>query len=93
MNTFELEMGLTPITRHIVSVGWDKIIAQETVLLDVLLSYLRQHPDKYRIFGDKTPDSDRRVSLITIKALGKSSRGLMNCVVSSRPLQLTWQAT
>jgi selenocysteine lyase/cysteine desulfurase len=80
MNTFELEMGLVPITRHIKSVGWDNIVAQETVLLDVLLSHLRQHPDKYRIFGETTPDPDRRVSLVTFKALGKPSRGIMNWV-------------
>lgn len=78
MNTFELELGLVPITRHITSIGWEKIIAQETVLLDVFLLHLRQHPDTYRIFGEKTSNPDRRVSLVTFQVLGKSSRGLMN---------------
>lgn len=80
MNTFELELGLVPITRYITSIGWDKVIAQEIALLDIFLSYLRQHTETYRIFGEKTSNPDRRVSLVTFQVIGQSSRGLMNRV-------------
>jgi len=78
MNTYEFELGLVPIPRYINSIGWDKIIAQEVVLLDIFLGHLRERPDTYRIFGEKTSNPERRVSLVTFQAIGKSSRGIMN---------------
>lgn len=78
MNTYEFELGLVPIPRYINSIGWDKIIAQEVMLLDIFLGHLRERPDMYRIFGEKTSNPERRVSLVTFQAIGKSSRGIMN---------------
>lgn len=72
-NTYELEESLVPIARYLDSLGWDNIVAQETVLQEVFLDYLRRQPHLFRIFGESSSDPARRVSLITFKVIGKSS--------------------
>jgi len=52
-NTFELEEALVPIARYLNKVGWDKIVAQETVLQELFLAYLKRRPQLFRIFGEK----------------------------------------
>ncbi|RBR10285.1 uncharacterized protein FIESC28_09535 [Fusarium coffeatum] len=79
-NAFELEEALVPITRYMTDISWDKIIAQETVLQEVLLSYLNRHPTVFRIFGEKTSDPEKRVAVITFQVIGQSSRDVMNKV-------------
>ncbi|EKJ68473.1 NPS16 [Fusarium pseudograminearum CS3096] len=79
-NAFELEEALVPITRYLTDIGWDKIIAQETVLQEVLLSYLNRHPTVFRVFGEKTSDPEKRVAVITFQVIGQSSRDVMNKV-------------
>jgi selenocysteine lyase/cysteine desulfurase len=73
-NTYELEEALVPVVRYINQVGWDKIIAQEAVLQDVFLAYLRRRPRLFRIFGEASSDPAIRVSVITFLVIGKSSR-------------------
>ena len=72
-NTYELEESLVPIARYINSLGWDKIIAQETVLQEAFLAYLNSRPHLFRVFGERSSDPEKRVSLITFKVIGKSS--------------------
>ena len=72
-NTFELEAALVPVARYLNEVGWDKIIAQETVLQETFLAYLRRRPQVFRIFGEKSSDPKKRVSVITFVVVGKSS--------------------
>ncbi|RGP79560.1 nonribosomal peptide synthase [Fusarium longipes] len=79
-NAFELEEALVPITRYLTEISWDKIIAQETVLQEVLLSYLNRHPTVFRIFGEKTSDPEKRVAVITFQVIGQSSQDVMNKV-------------
>ncbi|GKU18054.1 unnamed protein product [Fusarium langsethiae] len=79
-NAFELEEALVPITRYLTEISWDKIIAQETVLQEVLLSYLNRHPTVFRVFGEKTSDPEKRVAVITFQVTGQSSRDVMNKV-------------
>ncbi|KAH8653268.1 putative nonribosomal peptide synthase [Tricladium varicosporioides] len=79
-NTYELEESLVPIVRYIGQVGWDKIIAQEAVLQNVFLTYLRRRPQLFRIFGEKSSDPENRVSLITFQVIGKSSRVVADSV-------------
>ncbi|KAH7179819.1 uncharacterized protein B0J16DRAFT_323293 [Fusarium flagelliforme] len=79
-NAFELEEALVPITRYLTEISWDKIIAQETVLQEVLLSYLNRHPTVFRVFGEKTSDAEKRVAVITFQVIGQSSRDVMNKV-------------
>lgn len=77
---FELEAALVAVSKYLDDVGWEKIIAQETVLQEVLLSYLRQHPHIFRIFGEKSSCPQKRVAVITFQVIGKSSRDIMNRV-------------
>ncbi|KAE8167807.1 hypothetical protein BDV40DRAFT_312182 [Aspergillus tamarii] len=79
-NSFELEEGLVHITRYIRKVGWDNIIAQETVLQEVFLSYLRSRPDTFRIFGQKSSDPARRVPVITFQVLGVSPTAVVDAI-------------
>ncbi|KAE8371926.1 hypothetical protein BDV26DRAFT_298352 [Aspergillus bertholletiae] len=75
---FELEAALVAITRYLSQVSWENIIAQETVLQEVLLSHLRRHPNIFRIFGEKSSNPEKRVPVITFQAIGQSSREIMN---------------
>ncbi|KAB8263316.1 hypothetical protein BDV32DRAFT_146645 [Aspergillus pseudonomiae] len=75
---FELEAALVAITRYLSQVGWENIIAQETVLQEALLSYLRRHPSIFRIFGEKSSNPEKRVPVITFQVIGRSSREIMN---------------
>ncbi|KAH9997471.1 putative nonribosomal peptide synthase [Xylariaceae sp. FL0662B] len=77
-NTFELEAALVPIARYLKQVGWDKMIAQEAVLQDTFLAYLKRRPQVFRIFGEKSSDPEKRVSVITFQVLGKSSTDVAN---------------
>jgi selenocysteine lyase/cysteine desulfurase len=61
-------------------VGWDNIIAQETVLQDVFLAYLRRRPQVFRIFGEKSSDPAKRVPVITFEVIGHSSTLVTNKV-------------
>lgn len=79
-NSFELEEALVPITRYLKKVGWDKIIAQETVLQDAFLVYLRHQPQLFRIFGEKSSDPKKRVPVITFEVIGHSSTVVANRV-------------
>lgn len=79
-NTFELEAALVPIVRYLKEVGWDNMIAQEVVLQDMLLAYLKRRPDKFRVFGEKSSDPSKRVSVITFQVLGKSSTAVADKV-------------
>ncbi|KEY82332.1 nonribosomal peptide synthase [Aspergillus fumigatus] len=79
-NSFELEEALVPITRYLKRVGWDNIIAQETVLQDVFLAYLRRRPRVFRIFGEQSSDPAKRVPVITFEVIGHSSTVVANKV-------------
>lgn len=79
-NSFELEEGLVHITRYIRKVGWDNIISQEAALQEVFLSYLRSRPDTFRIFGSKSSDPSRRVSVITFRVLGFSPTAVADAI-------------
>jgi selenocysteine lyase/cysteine desulfurase len=76
--SFELEAGLVAITRYLAHVGWEKMIAQETVLQDVLISYLLRQPNVFRVFGEKSSNSQKRVPVITFQVIGQSSKEIMN---------------
>ena len=73
--TFELEAALVPIARYLTKqIGWDKIVAQETVLSETLLAHLRRRgPKVYRVFGEKTADPAKRVAVVTFAVVGKGS--------------------
>lgn len=58
--------------------GWEKIIAQEVVLQETLLSYLRRRPKHFRIFGEKSSDPEKRVSVITFEVIGRSCNDMTN---------------
>ncbi|KAF5857862.1 hypothetical protein ETB97_005206 [Aspergillus alliaceus] len=75
---FELEMALVAITRYLGQVGWEKIVAQETILQEVFLSYLRQHQSIFRVFGEKSSNPQKRVPVITFQVIGESSREIMD---------------
>ncbi|THX14593.1 putative nonribosomal peptide synthase [Aureobasidium pullulans] len=78
-NTFELEEALVPIAHYLQhEVGWEKIIAQEVVLQETLLSYLRRRPQHFRIFGEKSSDPEKRVSVITFEVIGRSCNDVTN---------------
>lgn len=80
-NTFELEEALVPIARYLQhEVGWEKIIAQEVVLQETLLSHLRHQPERFRIFGERTSDPEKRVSVITFEVIGRSSNDVTNTI-------------
>lgn len=77
-NSFELEAGLVPITRYLNQVGWEKIIAQETILQGIFLSYLSCRPRVFRIFGEKSSDPKKRISVITFRVIGQSCLEVTN---------------
>ncbi|TIA37077.1 putative nonribosomal peptide synthase [Aureobasidium pullulans] len=78
-NTFELEEALVPIAHYLQhEVGWEKIIAQEVVLQETLLNYLRRRPQHFRIFGEKSSDPEKRVSVITFEVIGRSCNDVTN---------------
>ncbi|THY69848.1 putative nonribosomal peptide synthase [Aureobasidium pullulans] len=78
-NTFELEEALVPIAHYLQhEVGWEKIIAQEVVLQETLLNYLRRRPQHFRIFGEKSSDPEKRVSVITFEVIGRSCNDMTN---------------
>ncbi|CAG8028349.1 unnamed protein product [Penicillium olsonii] len=79
-NAFELEEGLVHITRYIHRIRWDNIIAQETVLQEVFLSYLRSRPDTFRIFGSKSSDTGKRMPMITFQVLGLSPTAVTDAI-------------
>ncbi|CAI7613784.1 unnamed protein product [Penicillium viridicatum] len=76
--TFELEDAAVAVARYLGEIGWEKMIAQETVLQEALLSYLRRQPSVFRIFGEKSSNPHKRVSVITFQVIGQSSREIMN---------------
>ncbi|KUM59109.1 hypothetical protein ACN42_g8042 [Penicillium freii] len=76
--TFELEDAVVAVARYLGEIGWEKMIAQETVLQEALLSYLRRQPTVFRIFGEKSSNPHKRVSVITFQVIGQSSREIMN---------------
>ncbi|OJJ80662.1 uncharacterized protein ASPGLDRAFT_84853 [Aspergillus glaucus CBS 516.65] len=77
-NSFELEEALVPITRYLKQVGWDNVIAQETVLQDVFLAHLRRRPQVFRIFGEKSSDAQKRMPVITFEVIGHSPTVVTN---------------
>ena len=77
-NTFELEAALVPIARYLQQVGWDQIIAQETVLQEIFLAHLKRRPQVFRIFGEKSANSEKRVPVITFQVVGKSCTKVVN---------------
>ncbi|THZ73389.1 putative nonribosomal peptide synthase [Aureobasidium pullulans] len=78
-NTFELEEALVTIAHYLQhEVGWEKIIAQEVVLQETLLNYLRRRSQHFRIFGEKSSDPEKRVSVITFEVIGRSCNDMTN---------------
>ncbi|KAI1085426.1 putative nonribosomal peptide synthase [Whalleya microplaca] len=77
-NTFELEEALVSVARYLGQVGWDKMIAQEMVLQDTFLAYLKRRPRVFRVFGEKSSDPKKRVSVITFRVIGRSSTEVAN---------------
>ncbi|KAJ5413285.1 hypothetical protein N7465_005590 [Penicillium sp. CMV-2018d] len=74
MPSFELQIMCSPIVRYLQNdVGWEVIIAQETLLIKVFLNYLLSKPSVYRVFGRQTSDPDQRVSIVTFEVLGRES--------------------
>ncbi|KAJ5969759.1 hypothetical protein N7501_006007 [Penicillium viridicatum] len=74
MPSFELQIMCSPIVRYLQNdVGWEVIIAQETLLIRVFLNYLLSKPSVYRVFGRQTSDPDQRVSVVTFEVLGRES--------------------
>lgn len=85
---FELEAALVAVTKYLGEVGWEKMIAQETVLQEVLLSYLRRQPRVFRIFGEKSSCPKKRVPVITFQVIGESSRDIMNRINQQTPFRI-----
>ncbi|KAK2592653.1 hypothetical protein QQS21_009652 [Conoideocrella luteorostrata] len=79
-NSFELEAALVPITRYLKRVGWDNIVAQEALLQDIFLSYLRRRPETFRIFGEKQSNPGKRVPVITFRIIGESCLDVTNTI-------------
>ena len=55
------------------TVGWDRIVRQETVLVTILLEYLLSKPSVYRVFGRRNSDPSQRVAIVTFEVVGRSS--------------------
>ncbi|CAH0020817.1 unnamed protein product [Clonostachys rhizophaga] len=79
-NTFELEEAIVPIARYLTKLGWDNIIAQEVVLQHAFLEYLNSRPQLFRVFGEKSSDPSKRVSVITFTVIGHSSSDIVKKV-------------
>lgn len=77
-NSFELEAALVPITKYLKRVGWKNIVAQETLLQEIFLGHLRRRPDVFRIFGEKSSDSSKRVPVVTFRVIGKTCLEVTN---------------
>lgn len=77
-NSFELEAALVPIARYLNQVGWEKIIAQETILQELFLAHLKRQPRRFRIFGEQSSDPKKRVAVITFQVVAKSSTDVAN---------------
>lgn len=70
----ELEHGVLPIINWLRNeVGWDAIAAHEELITDHLLEYLTNNPDLYTVYGSKTADPMKRVSLISFSVNGLAS--------------------
>ncbi|KAE8316437.1 hypothetical protein BDV41DRAFT_573721 [Aspergillus transmontanensis] len=62
MPSFELQLVCSPIVSFLQdTVGWDRIVRQETVLVTILLEYLLSEPSVYRL------------SIVTFEVVGRSS--------------------
>lgn len=85
--TYELEAALVPIVRYLNRIGWDAMVAQEVVLQETLLSYLRGRPEQLRVFGEKSSDPKKRVSLVTFQVIGKSSTEVANKICQNGRLR------
>ncbi|CAG9949769.1 unnamed protein product [Clonostachys rosea f. rosea IK726] len=79
-NTFELEEAIVPIARYLTKLGWDNIVAQEVVLQHAFLEYLNSRPQLFRVFGEKSSDPSKRVSVITFTVIGHSSSDIVKKV-------------
>ena len=88
--TYELEHSLTPIVRYLRATGWDQIIAHETKLQEVLLSYLRSRLDIFTIYGEPSSDPQLRVSLVTFRVNGRSSQVVSDYVMNNSPFRIVW---
>lgn len=74
MPCFELQAMCSPIVWHLRDViGWENVIKQETLLMEVMLRYLLSKPSVYRVFGRKTADPLQRVSIVTFEVRGCQS--------------------
>lgn len=90
-STYELEEMCSPIVRYIQdTVGWDAIIEQETVLTKVFLDYLLSKPDVYRVFGERTSDRSKRVSIVIFEVLGHKSSDIVMQVHLRNRFRITW---
>ncbi|KAF7616245.1 putative NRPS-like enzyme [Aspergillus flavus] len=74
MPSFELQLMCSPIVSYLQdTVGWDRIVRQETVLVTILLEYLLSKPSVYRVFGRRNSDPSQRVAIVTFEVVGRSS--------------------
>ncbi|KAJ5401597.1 uncharacterized protein N7487_007493 [Penicillium crustosum] len=75
---FELKDDLGAIKRYLGQIGWEKMIAQEIILQETLLSRLRQQPSVFRIFRENSSNPHKRVPVIAFQVIGESSREIIN---------------
>ncbi|OAA52945.1 Pyridoxal phosphate-dependent transferase, major domain protein [Cordyceps fumosorosea ARSEF 2679] len=87
---YELEVMCAPITRYLGALGWDAIVAQETLLTRVFLEYLLARPGVYRVFGRRTPDPERRVSIVIFEVRGRQSSEVVMQVHVRDRFRITW---
>lgn len=88
--TYELEQSVVTIVRYLNSIGWEKIIAHETKLQEVLLAYLRRKPNIFTIYGEPSSDPDLRVSLVTFRVNGRSSQEVADQLMNNSNFRVIW---
>jgi selenocysteine lyase/cysteine desulfurase len=85
---YEFEDGVLEIVRYIKRIGWEGIIAHETVIVQPLLDYLNSHPDWFTLYGEKSSDPKLRVSLVSFTVNGASSTNIVKTIHETSPCRL-----
>lgn len=89
--SYELMSGIPAVVAYMESVGWDKIVAQEEALQEVLLEYLNKRED-VTVHGETSADGKVRVPTIAFTVKGWDSQDLVETVESVSPFAFRWGA-
>jgi selenocysteine lyase/cysteine desulfurase len=87
--TYELVQSIPKIIEYVESVTWPAIIAHEDKLQSILLEYLNSRSDT-TVYGETSPDGNKRVPVISFGVKGRSSREIVEAIEGKSNFGCRW---